>query len=87
MQQGFWYGNCQAKNKHGYYQIRGDGRIVKVSWTPPEFDTAMIANAILVCGGSSNDAATTPASKKMKLSITSTGMQVTQSMNRGNKFG
>jgi len=80
MEQSCWDGCCQATNKHVYYQIRDNGRCVKVGWNPPPLDTNMIANAVsgLGNGGSStlDNAATTQMAKKMKLSGTSTSMQV-----------
>ena len=84
MQQSCWDGCCQATNKHVYYQIRDNGRCVKVGWNPPPLDTNMIATAVSGLGndGSSsstldnNAATTTQMAKKMKLSGTSTSMKV-----------
>lgn len=83
MEQSCWDGCCQALNKHVYYQIRDNGRCVKVGWNPPPLDTTMIATAVsgLGNGGSNstladNAATTTQMAKKMKFSGTSTSMKV-----------
>lgn len=34
MMQGCWDGDCQAKNRHMFYQIQ-EGKCVKVGWEPP----------------------------------------------------
>lgn len=67
MEQGCWDGVCQATNKHVYYQIRNDGKCVRVGWNPPPLDTAMIANAVSGLGCKKCDDAGAPqTTKKLK---------------------
>jgi len=85
MEQGCWDGVCQATGRHVYYQIKENGRCVKVGWTPPPLDTTMIANTQMQqCQNTSNTNTNTSSSssspqqtaaKKMKLSPTKS-MQV-----------
>jgi len=85
MEQGCWDGCCQATNKHVYYQIRENGRCVKVGWNPPVLDPTMIANTISsgITGKNSssntpsNSVTTTPKDRKVKSFNAKSRVQVT----------